>query len=85
MFETKALYQNDPKWKNVKLGHQNQETIGTWGCLPKYYPTVLKMVQDEQVAIEPFIETRPMSQIQQAFDDVHKGGLDKRIVLIPDF
>lgn len=33
MFETKALYQNDPKWKNVKLGNQNQETIGTWGCL----------------------------------------------------
>jgi hypothetical protein len=29
----KALYQNDPRWKNVKLGNQNQETIGTWGCL----------------------------------------------------
>ena len=33
MFETNALYQNDPKWKNTKLGHQNTETIGTWGCL----------------------------------------------------
>ena len=33
MFETKALYQNDPKWKNVKLGHDKKETIGTWGCL----------------------------------------------------
>ena len=33
MFETDALYQNDPKWKNVPLGHQNQETIGSWGCL----------------------------------------------------
>ncbi|MBC8506571.1 MAG: hypothetical protein ISR58_13350 [Anaerolineales bacterium] len=33
MFETDALYQNDPKWKNVPLGHQNKETIGTWGCL----------------------------------------------------
>ncbi len=33
MFETDAIYQNDPKWKNVKLGHQNKETIGTWGCL----------------------------------------------------
>lgn len=61
------------------------EIIGTWGCLPKYYPTVLKMVLDGKVQIEPFIETRPMSQIQQAFDDVHKGGLDQRIVLIPDF
>lgn len=33
MFETDALYQNDPKWKNVKLGNQNNETIGSWGCL----------------------------------------------------
>jgi hypothetical protein len=33
VFETKALYQNDPKWKNVKLGHDKKETIGTWGCL----------------------------------------------------
>ena len=33
MFEIDALYQNDPKWKNVKLGNQNQETIGSWGCL----------------------------------------------------
>jgi 6-hydroxycyclohex-1-ene-1-carbonyl-CoA dehydrogenase len=61
------------------------EIIGTWGCLPKYYPVVLKMVQEKKVAIEPFIETRPMSQIQQAFEDGHKGGMDKRIVLIPDF
>lgn len=33
MFETKALYQNDPKWKDVKLGFHDKETIGTWGCL----------------------------------------------------
>ncbi len=33
MFKTDALYQNDPKWKNVKLGNQNSETIGSWGCL----------------------------------------------------
>jgi 6-hydroxycyclohex-1-ene-1-carbonyl-CoA dehydrogenase len=61
------------------------EIIGTWGCLPKYYPVVLKMVQDNKVKISPFIETRPMSQIQKAFEDAHKGGLDKRIVLTPDF
>jgi 6-hydroxycyclohex-1-ene-1-carbonyl-CoA dehydrogenase len=58
---------------------------GTWGCLPKYYPIVLKMVLDGKVQIEPFIEVRPMSGIQQAFEDAHKGGLDKRIVLLPDF
>ena len=58
---------------------------GTWGCLPKYYPEVLKMVVDKKVEIEPFVETRPMSQIQRAFEEVHKGGTEKRVVLTPDF
>ncbi|MFC1905381.1 6-hydroxycyclohex-1-ene-1-carbonyl-CoA dehydrogenase [Chloroflexota bacterium] len=58
---------------------------GTWGCLPEYYPEVLKMVLENKIQIGPFVETRPMSQIAQAFDDAHKGTLDKRIVLIPDF
>ena len=58
---------------------------GTWGWLPKYYPEVLKMVLDGKVEIEPFVETRPMSQIQQAFEEVHKGKTEKRVVLTPDF
>ena len=58
---------------------------GTWGCLPKYYPEVLKMVLEKKIEIEPFVETRPMRQIQQAFEDAHKGGLERRIVLSPDF
>ncbi len=33
MFKTDNLYQNDPKWKSDKLGLQNKETIGSWGCL----------------------------------------------------
>ena len=32
MFKTQNLYQNDEKWKNVKLG-TSSETIGSWGCL----------------------------------------------------
>jgi len=32
MFKTQILYQNDEKWKNVKLGNSS-ETIGGWGCL----------------------------------------------------
>ena len=33
MFKTQILYQNDEKWKNVKLGQSSDETIGGWGCL----------------------------------------------------
>lgn len=42
------------------------EIIGTWGCLPKYYNDVLKMVLDGKIQVEPFIEMRPMSQIGRA-------------------
>ncbi len=61
------------------------EIIGTWGCLPKYYPKVLQLVQTGRVQIEPFLETRPMSQIKEVFEEAHQGRLLKRIVLEPDF
>jgi len=62
------------------------EIIGTWGCLPEYYPIVLDMVLTKKIDIGPFVETRPMSQIQSVFDEVHKAGSPaKRIVLTPDF
>ena len=68
-----------------RLMAYDADVKGTWGCLPKYYPPVLKMVLEKKIAIKPFMETRPMSQIQKAFEDAHGSGLDKRIVLIPDF
>ena len=33
------------------------EMIGTWGCLPKYYPEVLDLVVSGKIQIEPFLET----------------------------
>jgi len=62
------------------------EMIGTWGCLPEYYPIVLDMVLSKKVDIGPFVETRPMSKIASVYDEVHKAGSPaKRIVLTPDF
>jgi len=61
------------------------DIIGTWGCLPKYYDNVLKWVLDGTLKIKPFVETRPMSQIKEAFEDAKAGKLTKRIVLTPDF
>ena len=68
-----------------RLMAYDADVKGTWGCLPKYYPPVLKMVLEGKIAIKPFMESRPMSQIQKAFEDAHGSWLDKRIVLIPDF
>jgi len=62
------------------------EIIGTWGCLPEYYPAVLDMVLAKKIDIGAFVETRPMSKIESVFEEVHKAGSPaKRIVLTPDF
>jgi 6-hydroxycyclohex-1-ene-1-carbonyl-CoA dehydrogenase len=62
------------------------EIIGTWACLPEYYPAVLDMVLDKKIEIGPFVETRAMSNIVEVFEEVHKAGSPaKRIVLEPDF
>lgn len=62
------------------------DILGTWGCLPEYYPAVLDMVLNKKIEIEPFVETRPMSTIMETFEEVHKAGSPaKRIILTPDF
>jgi len=61
------------------------EIIGTWACLPEHYPKVLELVQSGKVTIEPYVETRPMRQIREVFDDQHAGKFVRRIVLTPDF
>lgn len=61
------------------------EIAGTWGCLPKYYPEVLKLVLDGKIKVQPFVEVRPMSRIEESFKESHSGKLFKRLVLTPDF
>jgi len=61
------------------------EIIGTWGCLPKYYPKVLEMVLNQTIKIKPFTETRPMSKIREVFEEAHTKKMMKRVVLTPDF
>lgn len=59
--------------------------IGNWGCHPKYYPEVLRFVQQGQIQLAPFVQTFPMSEINSVFERLHQRELDKRPVLVPDF
>jgi 6-hydroxycyclohex-1-ene-1-carbonyl-CoA dehydrogenase len=61
------------------------EIIGTWGCLPEYYPAVLDMVLRGKISLEEFVETRPMSSIREAFAEAQETPPIRRIVLTPDF
>jgi 6-hydroxycyclohex-1-ene-1-carbonyl-CoA dehydrogenase len=59
--------------------------IGTWGCKPELYPEVLDLIKNDQLRIEQFVETFPLSAINQIFKDTLTHKFDKRTVLVPDF
>ena len=61
------------------------EIIGSWGCAPRHYPQVLELCLTEKIQLAPFVETRPMSEIQAVFAAAHHGELKKRVILTPDF
>jgi 6-hydroxycyclohex-1-ene-1-carbonyl-CoA dehydrogenase len=61
------------------------DILGSWGCLPKYYPVVLDMVLSGKIALEPLVEVRKMSTIEETFKEADAGKLSKRVVLTPDF
>lgn len=56
---------------------------GNWGCLPEHYPAVVSLALSKRIEIEPFIDRRPMSAINEAFAELRRGGIRRRLVLIP--
>jgi len=58
---------------------------GTWGCLPEHYPAVVDLVLSGAVKLEPFLQERPMSSINETFEALHAHALRTRPVLVPDF
>jgi 6-hydroxycyclohex-1-ene-1-carbonyl-CoA dehydrogenase len=57
--------------------------IGNWGCPPEAYPAALDLVLDGKVAIEPFVETHPLDDINRVFAAVHRREIGRRAVLTP--
>jgi 6-hydroxycyclohex-1-ene-1-carbonyl-CoA dehydrogenase len=57
--------------------------LGNWGCPPEHYPAALDLVLERKVQIEPFVEKRPLDQINEVFEAVHKHEIRKRVVLVP--
>jgi 6-hydroxycyclohex-1-ene-1-carbonyl-CoA dehydrogenase len=58
--------------------------MGNWGCLPEHYPAVVALALSAQIALEPFIERRPLPHINDVFEQLHHGRTRKRVVLIPE-
>ncbi|MEI6508384.1 MAG: 6-hydroxycyclohex-1-ene-1-carbonyl-CoA dehydrogenase [Bacteroidota bacterium] len=59
--------------------------IGTWGCKPELYPEVVELVANGKLKIDQFVQTFPMSQINEVFANTLEHKYTKRSVLVPDF
>ena len=57
--------------------------LGNWGCEPGHYPAALDLVLDDRVRLGPFIEKRPLDEINAVFEAVHRGDFKRRAILVP--
>lgn len=59
--------------------------IGTWGCKPELYPEVVSLVAEGKLNVKPYIQTFPMSHINNVFLNTLEHKYNKRSVLVADF
>lgn len=59
--------------------------IGTWGCRAELYPKVLDLIESGKLEISGFVQTFPMSKINEVFKNTFEHKYNKRSVLVPDF
>ncbi len=57
--------------------------LGNWGCPPDLYPGALALVEDGRVKLAPFVEQKPLDDINEVFRAVHAGEVIKRQILVP--
>jgi len=57
--------------------------FGTWGCPPERYPEVLSLIYSGKIDLEPFVEVRPLSQVNAVLEDMRAHRLARRVSLDP--
>ncbi len=58
--------------------------LGNWGCPPERYPEALALVLEGKVRVKPFVEPRPLADINRIFEAVHRREISRRVVLVPN-
>jgi len=58
--------------------------LGNWGCLSEHYPGALDLVLDGRIELKAFVEQKPLSDINNVFDAVHRQKMQRRAILVPD-
>lgn len=76
-----------PKKVEVRLSNLmafDATAEGVWGCLPELYPSIVDLVLAGKIALDPFIEFRPLSSINDVFADIHAGRVSRRVIFTPE-
>jgi len=76
-----------PKKVEIRLSNlmaYDATAEGNWGCLPEHYPAIVDLVLSGKIALEPFIEFRPLSSINETFADIHERRVARRVILRPE-
>ena len=60
------------------------QVIGTWGCKPELYPEVVGLVNSGKLNVDNFVETFPLSKINEVFKNTLEHKYEKRSILVPD-
>jgi 6-hydroxycyclohex-1-ene-1-carbonyl-CoA dehydrogenase len=54
---------------------------GNWGCAPANYPPALKLVLENKIALEPYIERHALSELPHLFEARHE--IKRRAIVRP--
>lgn len=68
-----------------KIMAYDSKLIGTWGCKPELYPEVVNLLDSGKLKIKDFVQTFPLSEINEVFRDTLDDKYDKRSILVPDY
>jgi 6-hydroxycyclohex-1-ene-1-carbonyl-CoA dehydrogenase len=58
--------------------------LGNWGCAPELYPEILEKVLAGKIDVVSNTQLRPLSEIEEALEEVRTHRTDRRLVLTPD-
>ena len=72
-----------PEFRLSNLMAFHASARGNWGCVPEHYPAVMDLALSGKINIAPFVQTFPLSDINDVFQRAHNHEFTKRPILIP--
>ncbi|MEN8150703.1 MAG: 6-hydroxycyclohex-1-ene-1-carbonyl-CoA dehydrogenase [Planctomycetota bacterium] len=72
-----------PELRISNLMAFDAEMFGIWGCDPVLYAEVVEWIGAGKIAVGPYAEQHPLSDINAVMTAAHEGRLSRRAVMVP--